>query len=77
MLSEAKHLCLLRCAGSVGNHQRFFASLRMTFMRERLNRSLSPAEFAHRRYGAFTQCAVKTHFRFQPQPTQTMLATVP
>src|SRR6266567_8902707 len=42
-----------------------------------LGRSNSPAEFAHRRYGAFTQCTVKTHFRFQPQPTQTMLATVP
>src|SRR5437899_1706957 len=28
MLSEAKHLCLLRCAGLVGNHQKFFASLR-------------------------------------------------
>ena len=66
MLSEAKHLCLLRCAGSVGNHQRFFASLRMTFMREPLNRSDSPPQLTHRRYGAFTQCAVKKHFRFQP-----------
>ena len=40
--------------------------LRMTFMREPLGRSNSPAEFAHRRYGAFAQCAVKKHFRFQP-----------
>ena len=63
MLSEAKHLCLLRCAGSVGTHQRFFASLRMTFMRERLGRSNSPAKFAHHGYGSFAQCAVKTHLR--------------
>jgi penicillin-binding protein 2 len=32
MLSEAKHLCLLLCFGR-GNDQRFFASLRMTLMR--------------------------------------------
>ena len=32
MLSEAKHLCLLPCFGR-GNDQRFFASLRMTLMR--------------------------------------------
>ena len=64
-LSEAKHLCLLRCAGSVGNHQKFFASLRMTFMREPLNRLNSPAQLTHCSYGASAQCAVKKHFRFQ------------
>jgi hypothetical protein len=42
-----------------------------------LGRSNSPAEFAHRGYGAFTPSTVKKDFRFQPQPTQTMLATVP
>ena len=73
-LSEAKHLCLLRCAGSVGNHSEILREacpersrrLRMTFMREPLNRLNSPAQLTHCSYGASAQCAIKKHFRFQP-----------
>jgi len=42
-----------------------------------LCRSNSPAQFAYRKYGALTQCALKEHFRFQPQPTPTILAVIP